>query len=308
MKKFYSTLITIIIFSININAQMRVHTNGNVSIQNDSTSVESKLVIGNGTTGEKKVALVASDKYMGALFVGTGGYDTWTYGIRAIANPTYNMHVGIEGWSRLENPSIDYRAIGVRGIAGNATSGYNWGIFGLLTGTNDGVAVYGTTVPSDWGEKISGRYAGYFRGDVNIEGMLTSTTLTTPSDIAYKTNIVTLSNNSAISKLKLMNPVTYNLRQPEFTQTISESESDTISATPKLIDENSQGYQKTHYGLIAQELQEICPELVYENSNGLLNVNYIEIIPILIEAIKEQQEEIDNLKKTINKKEHKHDK
>ena len=169
MKKFYSTLITIIIFSININAQMRVHTNGNVSIQNDSTSVDSKLVIGNGTTGEKKVALVASDEHMGALFIGTGGYDTWTYGVRAISTPSDNMHVGVEGWSRLENPSIHYRAIGVRGIAGNATSGYNWGIFGLLTGTNDGVAVYGTTVSSDWGEKISGRYAGYFRGDVNIE-------------------------------------------------------------------------------------------------------------------------------------------
>ena len=99
-----------------------------------------------------------------------------------------------------------------------------------------------------------------------------------------------------------MNPVAYNLKQPELPQTISESESDTISATPKLIDENSQGYQKTHYGLIAQELQEICPELVYENSNGLLNVNYIEIIPILIEAIKEQQEEIENLKDIINSK------
>ena len=308
MKKFNLTLFIITLFAISINAQMRVHTNGNVSIQNDSTSVDSKLVIGNGTTGEKKVALVASDKHMGALFIGTGGYDTWTYGVRAISTPSDNMHVGVEGWSRLENPSIHYRAIGVRGIAGNATSGYNWGIFGLLTGTNDGVAVYGTTVSSDWGEKISGRYAGYFRGNVSVEGNLTATTITTPSDIAYKTNIISLSNNSAISKIQLMNPVIYNLKQPELPQTISESESDTISTTPKLIDENSQEYQKTHYGLIAQELQEIFPELVYENSNGLLNVNYIEIIPILIEAIKEQQEEIDNLKKIINKKEHKHDK
>lgn len=308
MKKINLTLFIITLLAINLNAQMKVHTNGNVSIQNDSTSVDSKLVIGNGTTGEKKVALVASDKHMGALFIGTGGYDTWTYGVRAISTPSYNMHVGVEGWSRLENPSIDYRAIGVRGIAGNATSGYNWGIFGLLTGTNDGVAVYGTTVSSDWGEKILGRYAGYFKGDVKIVGDLNAATIITPSDIAYKTNITTLSNNSAISKLKLMNPVAYNLKQPELPQVVSESESDTVSIMPKLLNENSQGYQKTHYGLIAQELQEIYPELVYENSEGLLHVNYIEIIPILIEAIKEQQEEIDNLKKIINKKEHKHDK
>lgn len=308
MKKINLTLFVITLFTISLNAQMRVHTNGNVSIQNDSTSIKSKLVIGNGTSGETKVALVAKDEYMGALFIGTGGYNVWTYGIRAIANPTYNMHVGVEGWARLENASNKCRAIGVRGTAGNATNGYNWGVYGLLSGINEGTAIYGTSDPSDWGQQIRGRYAGYFRGNVSVEGNLTATTITTPSDIAYKTNIISLSNNSAISKIQLMNPVIYNLKQPELPQTISESESDTISTTPKLIDENSQEYQKTHYGLIAQELQEVFPELVYENSNGLLNVNYIEIIPILIEAIKEQQEEIDNLKKIINKKEHKHDK
>jgi hypothetical protein len=49
-------------------------------------------------------------------------------------------------------------------------------------------------------------------------------------------------------------------------------------------------------------LQQVCPELVYENSNGLLSINYLEIIPILIEAIKEQQIEIEELKNKIHKK------
>ena len=52
------------------------------------------------------------------------------------------------------------------------------------------------------------------------------------------------------------------------------------------------------FGLIAQEVQEIIPELVLESDNEdkTLSVNYTELIPILLNAIQEQQEEIDELK------------
>ena len=48
-------------------------------------------------------------------------------------------------------------------------------------------------------------------------------------------------------------------------------------------------------GVIAQELREVLPELVSESENGL-SVNYNGIIGVLIEAIKEQQRQIDKLK------------
>ena len=47
-------------------------------------------------------------------------------------------------------------------------------------------------------------------------------------------------------------------------------------------------------GVIAQELQEVFPELVSESGSGL-SVNYNGIIGVLIEAIKEQQKQIDKL-------------
>lgn len=50
-----------------------------------------------------------------------------------------------------------------------------------------------------------------------------------------------------------------------------------------------------HIGFIAQELQTVLPEVVIEDNNGDLGVNYIEIIPLLTEAIKEQQIQIDEL-------------
>jgi Chaperone of endosialidase len=50
-------------------------------------------------------------------------------------------------------------------------------------------------------------------------------------------------------------------------------------------------------GVLAQEVQKLFPELVTENKDGLLAVNYSGLIPVLIESIKEQQKQIDKLNK-----------
>jgi hypothetical protein len=51
------------------------------------------------------------------------------------------------------------------------------------------------------------------------------------------------------------------------------------------------------YGLMAQEVEKVLPELVLTDENGKKSVNYIPLIAFLIEAVKNQQQEIDNLKK-----------
>ena len=53
-------------------------------------------------------------------------------------------------------------------------------------------------------------------------------------------------------------------------------------------------------GVIAQEIEEILPELVTIRDNGYKAVKYDKIVALLIEAIKEQQGEIDELKRKIN--------
>ena len=52
-------------------------------------------------------------------------------------------------------------------------------------------------------------------------------------------------------------------------------------------------------GVIAQELETIIPEIVQTESNGIKSVNYGGITGLLIEAIKEQQIEIDSLKNDL---------
>lgn len=51
--------------------------------------------------------------------------------------------------------------------------------------------------------------------------------------------------------------------------------------------------QGRHYGVIAQEIEKVLPEVVNTSHDGTKSVAYTEIIPVLIEAVKAQQKLID---------------
>jgi len=52
-------------------------------------------------------------------------------------------------------------------------------------------------------------------------------------------------------------------------------------------------------GVIAQEIEKVLPEVVETRDNGYKAVKYEKIVPLLIESIKEQQKQIDELKKEL---------
>ena len=56
------------------------------------------------------------------------------------------------------------------------------------------------------------------------------------------------------------------------------------------------GNQGHDVGVIAQEIEEVLPEVVTTRDSGYKAVKYEKIVPLLIEAIKEQQVQIDELK------------
>jgi len=58
--------------------------------------------------------------------------------------------------------------------------------------------------------------------------------------------------------------------------------------------------QNTHFGLIAQDVQPLYPNLVKTNKDNTLFVNYQEFIPLLIQEIKELKKEVKELKEKIN--------
>ena len=111
---------------------------------------------------------------------------------------------------------------------------------------------------------------------LDVIGTITATGTNFGSDINLKTNINNIETPlETISKLK---GVTFDWK-------------DHIIETDKTL-------QGTKHELIAQEVEKILPNLVHTNKTK--SVSYIEIIPILIEAIKEQQNQINDLKNKIN--------
>jgi trimeric autotransporter adhesin len=58
--------------------------------------------------------------------------------------------------------------------------------------------------------------------------------------------------------------------------------------------------EKKQIGLMAQDVEKVLPELVSENFNGFKTVDYTKIVPVLVNAINEQQNTIENLKSAIS--------
>ena len=64
---------------------------------------------------------------------------------------------------------------------------------------------------------------------------------------------------------------------------------------------NDQNDDRVHMGVIAQEVEEYFPEVVHTNNEGIKSVNYGAMAGVFIEAFKEQQNQIDELKNIVQK-------
>lgn len=193
-------------------------------------------------------------------------------------------------------PQNSGRSYGIIANAGNRTSGYNYGVVGNLTGTNNGAAVMGTfgwNIPV-----VNGRYAGYFLGNTYVTGILTAQNITTLSDARYKSNISSIS-STALSKIAALHPVQYNMQSgTAIALANSVDTSDTAKVAIQSLELSkieSTTQDATHYGLLAQEVKEIYPELVHEDAAGVMSINYIELIPILIQAMQNLSDKVEML-------------
>lgn len=97
------------------------------------------------------------------------------------------------------------------------------------------------------------------------------------SDRRLKENITPIAN--ALDKVKLLTGVEFDWK-PEH--------------------KKAHGYEGHDTGVIAQEVQEVMPTAVRTNDTGYLAVRYEKMIGLLIEAMKEQQTQIDELKAKLD--------
>ncbi len=100
----------------------------------------------------------------------------WSYGV--IGNSPWssgsNTTVGVYGISKAPSAQSSGRTWGVLGIAGDATTGYNYGAWGELQGSNDGAAIVGlcTAAGNTMTMPIPGKWAGWFEGNVSVNGQV----------------------------------------------------------------------------------------------------------------------------------------
>ena len=236
--------------------------------------------------------------------VGIGGYDSYSKvtveadsihltGISSvITKARHDVQIAVFGNAVRSQPLNELRSYGFYGIAGNCTPGYNYGVCGELRGNNHGAGVFGTTANSV--PQINGKYAGYFYGDTYVTGTLTAGNITTLSDARYKSNIQQI-NSSALSKIAALNPVQYTMLSGNAIALANTEQSDTCTMTMTTSNEDLTRANQIHYGLLAQEVKELYPELVHEDAAGVMSINYMELIPLLIQAVQDLSEQVSAL-------------
>jgi hypothetical protein len=108
------------------------------------------------------------------------------------------------------------------------------------------------------------------------------------SDERMKSNIKRLESGIALNKIKLINAYRYDYNENMYRNVDEKKRAALVSSG------------KNQIGFMAQELINIVPEAVKkDDSTGTYSVNYIMLIPILVEAIKEQQKLITELQLSI---------
>ena len=89
--------------------------------------------------------------------------------------------------------------------------------------------------------------------------------------------------------------VTSSEKEKEQIKDIELDVNDILKLNPKQY--NYLNNSKLHYGLIAEEVEKVYPNLVSDDENIGKSLNYLEIIPLLLNKIKDLQNQIDELKR-----------
>jgi hypothetical protein len=159
-------------------------------------------------------------------------------------------------------------AIVTRDASGNFTAGT---ITATLTGNATNISAY--TINQNVGSSNSPTFAGLtVNGTINATADIVAYYT---SDKRFKSNIQLITD--AVAKVNKLNGVTWDW---------NEDVNEIVKQSPKT-------------GLIAQEVQEVLPEVVVERVDGYLGLDYSKMMGLMVEAIKEQQRQIEELKSRL---------
>jgi hypothetical protein len=216
-------------------------------------------------TGVTEFTGVAQDNVGLVRIVNTQSGNGEHFPALQVINVNGNHSYGIIAEFRTQNVDTGDRP----SILFSRGGGPNWQFgMGAYSGNSDrfGIGYRSTYLPDTWPS---------MRMDMDTSGNVTfAGDVTAFSDARLKTDVQVIDN--AIEKVKQIRGVTF-----------------------KRNDEIDHNVGRKHTGVIAQEVLNVLPEVVSMSDTGMYNVAYGNMVGLLVEAIKEQQKEIDKLKKQI---------
>ncbi len=302
MKKAMFIFAVAIAFIVNSNAQLKVYTSGNVGI--NATEPLSLFSVGGNGFSDSRVAIhnnITTNNSRTLRLYTPLPTNTYIYGLVSTfpqGSSTGQVNVAVFASAYRGTTALTTgQGVGVRAQAGNARSGFNVSMLAELLGSNNGAAICATT-PGKPVPIFPSIYAGYFRGNVFIENDLNVANVYTFSDINLKKDVAHLE-GSNLTKIQQLQAIKYKMKTPLELNAFSKEATDTAKVSMTEAELNDPLYTKDHIGISAQEIQKVYPEIVKKEDNGYLSVNYVALIPILIEAIKEQQAIIEELQKRM---------
>lgn len=193
-------------------------------------------------------------------------------GLRVNQTSYTGIGISLRGTHSAVNPvyGLMFASIATKGSHGAVTGDY------ATYFTMDGVANRGWIFTSNAGGTTGNVASISNTGTIVASGGITAYTA---SDKRFKTDIRDIT--TGLNTVMKLNPVMYSYN----------SLAKGLNATLPDFD----------YGLIAQDVKDIMPDIVHSMFNGeYLGIDYIKLIPILISAIKEQQSQISELRKMLN--------
>ncbi len=182
-------------------------------------------------------------------------------------DPTAQSHCMLRTGSTYANFQIKAGGVDRIGISAQPTNSY------IHLPHSDSRIMIGYYGDANQGYQLGVRGSIFCNSNIVASGEITAYTA---SDIRLKENVKPIRNAlDIVSKLK---PRTYNWNE-------------------RAKELNNLKTGKLDFGLIAQEVEEVLPEIVHDIYDEYKGVDYVKLIPIMIQAIKELKEEISNLKK-----------
>ena len=322
MKKLLSIL-ALAFAATNINAQLVVDSLGRVGIGTDTP--RSLLSVGASGSNTSTVLYCKSNDKQRGIYVANSadtGNNTKSYGGQFRTENATGNNIGIYSLSLGNNQmGTSQWVVGLSGCAGQASNAV--GVYGgkdLQTGSLLNFAgVYGAELgTSPTFTNYPGTYAGYFRGKVCVTNGIYATLLSpsaSPSPSGQNgATILSGRGESVTDKLNQVQALQflrYDPTQETNTSRASLEDIVTDNMSPEGLDslmetvedeEPVRYLSPVQYGLDADQLKSVYPELVYEDANGNVSINYVEMVPLLVQCINELSAKVAELEGTSPKK------